>query len=529
MIVYYLRCYLRYLLWLFKYKTIFWNHFFFLIFRRFRFTDKELVHQVMATKRRFRFLSSLLALFGGFYFFILPAPVSHGQEKHFVDNVAARLVDYLDAYRKNQNLTSLSFAMFMGPEYRIEHVVGQSDIGQRIDVTSANAYTLASVSKTITGPVVIDLVNQNLISIDDSVYKYIEGFPKNVTVLELLNHTSGFRRENENEYHLRNSSYAKILKYLPTQLKSKNHRYSNFNYAVLGALVEKVTGQPFSKVASDYYFRITGEPLHFSNQNEPSTNSRFVKNYVRRNSRPYLHQLVDFDIWEPAALAQTSPKALTKFLRYHMNSKFINYLASHAVLTKKFGFRNGRSMKDYYALGFRLRYWGDELLYIYHDGFIYGVVSTLYYLPKKDVGFVAVSNLSMFPRNSITLGGLYREVERVVEEEYNRDIAEYTARNGSLEGVLYYETRQYQSELVESQIDKTAQELLRKKRYEQAINLFEFNNYMFATSGKTYESLGRAYMAGGYVELAVETFKKALTLNPQSENTKRLLRTINLN
>ncbi len=418
--------------------------------------------------------------------------------------------------------------MFLGPEYRMEHAVGQADIGQKIEATPDHVYTLASVSKTITGPLVIDLVNHNRISLEDPVFKYIEGFPKNVTVLDLLNHTSGFRRENENEYYLKNSSFSNILKYLPAQQRSKNHRYSNFNYAMLGSLVEKVTGQPFSKAASEYYYRVTGEPLFFSNQTEANSDPRFAKNYVRRYSRSYLHQLVNFDIWQPAALAQTSPKALATFLRRHMNPKFINYLASHAVLTKKLGFRNGRSIKDYYALGFRLRYWGDELMYIYHDGFIYGVLSTLYYLPQQDVGFVAVSNLSMFPRNTIALS-LYKEIAGIVDEEFNRDMAEYTARYGSLEGVLYYENRKYQGKLNESQIDKHANELLKKQHYEEAINLLEFNNYMFATSGSTYESLGNAYMAGGYVELAVETFRKALTINPSSKITKKMLQVLNTN
>lgn len=445
-----------------------------------------------------------------------------------MDNVEARIVEYLDAARENQDFSSLSFAMFLGPDFRISHASGRADIAQKVDATPDHIYTLASVSKTITGAVMVELVNQKRLALEDSVFKYIEGFAKNVTVLDLLNHTSGFRRENENEYYLKNSSYDQIVKYLPKPLRNKGHRYSNINYAALGALVEKVTGQPFSKVASDYYFRITGEMLHFANQTEISS-PRFVKNYVRRSNRPYLHNVIDFDIWEPAALAQTSTKALAAFLRFHMNPRFINYLASHAVLTKKLGYRNGKSLREYYALGYRLRYCGDELMYIYHDGFVYGVVSSLYYLPKKDVGFVAASNISMFPRNSLTLGALYREIEEVVEEEFNRDIADYTARYGSLEGVLYYENRRYHGELVESRLDKHAKDLLKKKRYEDAINLFEFTNYMFATSDNTYESLGKAYMAGGYLELAIETLQKALTINPQSTTTKRLLQALNSN
>ncbi len=468
----------------------------------------------------------LFASFIGFFCFVLSPQLTLSQEKLFVEKVQSRIVNYLNAYQKSQNLTSLSYAMFLGPEYRLDYSVGYADLEEKIAATPDHIYTLASVTKTITGAVIIDLIKQDRLALSDSVCHYLAGFPKNITVQDLLNHTSGLRRENENEHYLANSSYRNIVKLLPPQLKTKRHRYANINYAALGALVEIVTGEPFTKVAGDYYFRITGEPLYFVNQNGDA-GQRLVKNYVRRYNRPHLHKLVDFTIWEPAALAQTSPKALAIFLRHHLNPRFLNYLAGHAVLTKDLGERDGRRVRDYYALGFRLRYWGDELIYVYHDGFIYGVLSTFYYFPKKDAGFVALANLTMFPRNALTLGGIYKDIEEAIDEEFNRDIAEYTALHGSLEGVLYYENRKYQGEIIEARIDQHAKELLKKQRYEEAINLFEFNNYLFATSDNTYESLGKAYMAGGYLELAIETFKKALTINPQSETTKKILRALN--
>ncbi|HEX9654805.1 MAG TPA: serine hydrolase domain-containing protein, partial [bacterium] len=234
----------------------------------------------------------MLTIFLAYSLFTLALPAP-GQEKLFLDNVKARMVESLDTFQKNQQLASLSLAMFMGPEYRLEHAGGYADIGHKVNATPDHIYTLASVSKTITGAVIIDLISQRRLAIDDSVFRYIAGFPKNVTLLDLLNHTSGFQRENENEYYLSNSSYSDIIKYLPKQLKYKQHRYANINYAALGALVEKVTGEPFAKVASDYYFRITGEPLYFANQNNSDSQRHFVKNYVRRYNRPYLHKLVD--------------------------------------------------------------------------------------------------------------------------------------------------------------------------------------------------------------------------------------------
>ncbi|MFQ5605476.1 MAG: serine hydrolase domain-containing protein [bacterium] len=356
-------------------------------------------------------------------------------------SVQKKIIRDIYKFQKRHRLTSLSFSIFRGHHEKFSFAVGYADANRKIRATPEHIYTLASVTKCITGVVIVELVSRNVLSLSDSVYKYIAGFPKEITVLDLLNHTSGFIRENENEHYLTGSSYQNVVDYLPRRYKRrKKHRYANINYAALGALIEKLTKNPFKNVAN-YYFKIkTGDDLYFSNHTANSDNPLFTKNYVRRYRKQYLHKPVNFGLWEPAAFAQASSKSLAKFLRHYMTPDFISFLSSHAAVIKTRTYYSGKKVKDCYAFGFRLRFVNNELKYVYHNGFIYGVLSTFYYFPQKDVGFVALSNMSSYPKRTLTLSGVYKIIEKIMDAELKDEVAEQTVRETQQRGLARQHT-----------------------------------------------------------------------------------------
>lgn len=456
-----------------------------------------------------------------FAIFLLGA--SSGAADEIDDGLKNRLTEAVRNYQENKRLTSLSFSLFQGDGSGFDFAVGRADVFKKKKATPRHIYTWASVTKPVTGLVVLKLIEQGTLALDDSVCHYISGFPNNLTVKDLLNHTTGFLREKENENFLSNSTYKNILNYLPFQFKSKIHRYANFNYAALGAVIEAATGRAYRNVVDEYFRNITGERIYFHNHTVGQTDSRFVKNYVRRYRRLYSHTPVEFGLWEPAAFAQTTSRALARFLQVHMTNSFVKFLESHADRVEGFINRNGQRVGEYYSLGFRLRYVDDQLEYIYHNGFLYGVISSFYYFPGKQVGFTAASNMSSYPRAYLSLGGLYKIVEPIVDDEFNRRVAEYTASNGYLKGAVFYETIKNQGELLKEKIAEQAEAYLQTKHYREAISLFKLNNYVFSDSAETYESLAEAYIQSGYNELAAESLRKGLQVDPELESLKRIL------
>lgn len=77
---------------------------------------------------------------------------------------------------------------------------------------------------------------------------------------------------------------------------------------------------------------------------------------------------------------------------------------------------------------------------------------------------------------------------------------------------------------LESQINRTGYTLLRDEKHEEAIAVFALNVKLFPESANTYDSLGEAYMESGRARQSIESYEKALELNPDSENAKRMLK-----
>ena len=85
--------------------------------------------------------------------------------------------------------------------FREGHIVykrgyGMADLEHHIPITPSTVFDLASVSKQFTAAAVVLLVEQNKLSLDDNVRKYIPELPDfgaPITLRHLIHHTSGLR------------------------------------------------------------------------------------------------------------------------------------------------------------------------------------------------------------------------------------------------------------------------------------------------------------------------------------------------
>ena len=74
----------------------------------------------------------------------------------------------------------------------------------------------------------------------------------------------------------------------------------------------------------------------------------------------------------------------------------------------------------------------------------------------------------------------------------------------------------------ESQVNRLGYQLLGKKQYKQAENLFKLNVSNYPSSGNCYDSLGDLYLETGDKPRAIAAFKKALTLQMIPETKVKL-------
>ncbi|MCC6475347.1 MAG: beta-lactamase family protein, partial [Burkholderiales bacterium] len=120
-------------------------------------------------------------------------------------------------------------------------------------VTPDTRFYLGSVSKTLTGLSVMQLVERGLVTLDDPVSRHLSWFwTDRITITHLLNHTSGITP------YAGNDAGIERTEDLVERIRSKSRlglagdpgtrfRYSSLNYDILGAVVEAASGMEYGR------------------------------------------------------------------------------------------------------------------------------------------------------------------------------------------------------------------------------------------------------------------------------------------
>jgi len=142
---------------------------------------------------------------------------------------------------------------------------GYRDFNRRDAVRKHDVFELASVSKQFTATLVGMLQQEGRLQFDDPVSKYLDVPWKDITIRQLLNHTSGLP-----DYQAVMDRYwdksrvagnPEILEYLnryrpPARFKPGDRfEYSNTGYVLLASIAEKASGKDFLDLCRSRIFR----------------------------------------------------------------------------------------------------------------------------------------------------------------------------------------------------------------------------------------------------------------------------------
>lgn len=169
----------------------------------------------------------------------------------------------LDALRRKLSIPGVSVAILWDDGRQWLGVSGRSDVAGRTPMTADSGFPLASISKTFTAAVVLQLVEEGRLALDEAVAAHLPGYGLDgrITVRMLLDHTSGlpdffFRKGIDSALQSApdaawtpEQAWAYVRKKRP--VPGTTWSYSNTNYLLLGELVESVTGRPLAAEIRD--------------------------------------------------------------------------------------------------------------------------------------------------------------------------------------------------------------------------------------------------------------------------------------
>lgn len=149
---------------------------------------------------------------------------------------------------------------------------GVQETQTRVPVTPDSVFRIASMSKSFTAMAVLKLRDDGKLSLDDPVSRYVPAladlpYPSKdspvITIRHLLTHSEGFPEDNPWGDRQLAQSDETIREWMRAGIPFSNapgvaFEYSNYGFAILGQVVAKASGRPYTQYVRDEILRPLG-------------------------------------------------------------------------------------------------------------------------------------------------------------------------------------------------------------------------------------------------------------------------------
>src|SRR5439155_11703681 len=160
--------------------------------------------------------------------------------------------------QRDSRLPSLSAAVFRAGDVEWSQTIGLADVEAGTDAAVDTQYAVASITKTFTATAVMQLRDEGKLDLDDPLERHLPDVAHGALPLRrMLAHASGLQREPPGEIweSLVFPEADELLARLPEAERvlagGEAWHYSNLAYALLGQVVERVSGMPFRQYVED--------------------------------------------------------------------------------------------------------------------------------------------------------------------------------------------------------------------------------------------------------------------------------------
>jgi CubicO group peptidase (beta-lactamase class C family) len=186
----------------------------------------------------------------------------------------AEFARWLDSYLKRletADVFSGSVLVVKDSKPIFQNAYGLASKAYKVPNRIDTKFNLGSMNKMFTGVAIAQLVEQGKLSFDDTVGKILPDYPnkevaEKVTIHHLLTHTSGLADYFTLKFFETSKERFKAVKdYLPLFVDKpllfqpgERMSYSNAGFMLLGALIEKVSGQDYFSYVREHIYKPAG-------------------------------------------------------------------------------------------------------------------------------------------------------------------------------------------------------------------------------------------------------------------------------
>jgi CubicO group peptidase (beta-lactamase class C family) len=450
------------------------------------------------------------------------------------------LTPIISRFMEDFEIVGLAIGIVKGNDIIYAKGFGVKDLATQEPVTETSLFHMASVSKPFSATALVQLAEQGKVDLDAPVVRYVPYFRlkddryEEITIRQMLTHTSGM--PDVQDYHWDTPEYddGALERYVRSLTEEELiaapgeiQRYSNMAFEILGDVIAKISEKSFEEYQREHIL----EPL-----------AMYESTFLQMQTAPELrttphvkriHPVVSsvYPYHRAHAPSSTLHSNVVEMCHWAMANLNQGVFKGRRILNPSsyqelWPFSGGENRSLSWFLG---NYRGRPS--VGHSGGDVGYRTQFLLLPEDSLGVVVLSNYDGTPTGNILTTIL--DVTLGYEVEYLKipisiPLGKILVEEGIETAITSYHRLKRDSfgnyDFAESHLNSLGYRLLSMDRIEDAIEIFKLNVVAFPASFDVYDSLGEAYMLNENKDLAIQSYKKSIELNPENQNGIEMLR-----
>jgi D-alanyl-D-alanine carboxypeptidase len=250
---------------------------------------------------------------------------------------------------------------------------GFTDVSTNQVLNKKDKFFLGSLSKQITAVQVLRAADNGLLSVEDSVIKFIPDFAyADVKIKHLLSHKHGISGPEGPKTYETGTSFA----------------YSDYGYHLLSIILEKIYQKPFAEISHTFF-----NEIGLKNTSATGIKTDLVVGIIRNEKGDLIEQPKDFsDKYVAGGLMISTASDLLKWNRLLHLGKLLKP-ETYTAMTTGYSIQNHKLMGEVdYGYGIRISR-NLKHVEIGHTGYAAGFITLNYFYPATKTSVIILENL----------------------------------------------------------------------------------------------------------------------------------------
>ena len=391
---------------------------------------------------------------------------------------------------------------------------GFTDETRQTPLNNKSIFNIGSIAKEFNAVAIMILAERGLLNLDDKVSKFDLGLPKwaeKVSIRHLINYASGIppieRLKPENDAEAWN-----ILRGNDSLLfePGTSYKYDNGNVFLQRRIIEKVTGVSYQEFVTKNIVK----PLKMTNSVfDPTFGSKNRTScYDMDNVRCPELKFISGWLW-------VDVNDFYKWTEAMNTNRLISKESFQTLLNNPYAKEEGRSLGRYFEKEDLQR----------HNGISYKFESIFLNDFKNKITIILVSNnlnrvwdlghiihnLMLGKEYEIPKKSIYQAIRKESLNDVNKGIETYHLLKENSKNEYSFENP--------GELNKLGYELSRLGKINESITIFKLATKEFPKDANLFDSLGEAYFTDKQYDLALESYKKAISLGGTNGNAEKMI------